>query len=174
MLAKLFRRTKPTPSKPTPRAKVPRRSATIRVGQIVTFRGYADANVDPVLVPGEKVKIIQVNEDGGMIVLPIDNSERQGDTLFPDEIQAITHAEASAPPAQQPTTLKFKLIGAQAETVITALCAAQQLCGSDKPEAALEYVCSHWSETRPEVRRAAAKVKQTAKRAPRKKRPRKR
>jgi hypothetical protein len=54
-------------------------------GMIVTFKGYSDDTVEPLFEIGDSLRVERVNEDGGIIVVSVNDPE-MGDTVFPEEI----------------------------------------------------------------------------------------
>lgn len=79
-------------------------TADIVKDQIVVFTGYAEKNLEPLLTPGQQVRIFSVVGDGSFSAVPVETNEdgsfKEGDTVYRDEFQtleefAAAQAEAS-------------------------------------------------------------------------------
>lgn len=75
-------------------------------GQVVLFKGYSQDVEDPILTPGQRIKIRTINPDGGMIVdqLNDDGSVKDNvdvtETLFEEEIEPLPEAETATETAE--------------------------------------------------------------------------
>lgn len=74
-------------------------ASQIVVGQNVRFKGYSEEMDQPLLTPGEMVRVRAINPDGGLIIDMLDaqgnvrTDVSETDTLFPEEVEIITADE---------------------------------------------------------------------------------
>lgn len=71
-------------------------ASKITVGQVVTFKGYSEADMsedDMIFRAGQQVRIEKINADGGMVAMPVEG-DGPGDTVFPEEIEAAAVVQA--------------------------------------------------------------------------------
>lgn len=73
----------------------------IKEGQIVEFAGYSEDVQDPILQPGDRLKVRAVNADGGLIVDKLDADGNivpsdVAETLFPEEITLLPEQDGEA------------------------------------------------------------------------------
>lgn len=125
---------------------------TFAVGQVVKFKGYevstTEEDQDALLKTGEVVKITDMNKDkGGGLVLtvkPVDTQgtvieARQGDQLFPEEVEILAMPEAgpakAAPKAKKGTASKAKKATAKPKAKAAAKPAKKAATKSKTPPA---------------------------------------